>query len=228
MQAGSLGGNATPTVVGNSIIVAGPGQYYAFDRATGAVNHFLQTTLSGGGGATVPFDAQHDQFYVPDAGALTAYHYGDNDRITQLWSISHGIDVQPFVALAADGRVYTESSSGILEVDPATGQVLKTAPEANANFHQLLITGHFLWVGGDQVTAYDLDTLSAVATLQLPQGGGPFDLTPVAADDSHLVVEYHASSGQGFAVFSVPEPIAAWGVLGGIALCVRRRSPAFG
>ena len=47
-QIGSFGGQSIPTVVGSSIVLAGPGQYYAFDQATGAANHFWS------GGTTDP------------------------------------------------------------------------------------------------------------------------------------------------------------------------------
>lgn len=219
IQPGSLGGNATPTVVENSIVAAGPGQYYAYDRATGATNHFLQSALSGGGGATIPYDAQRREFYVPDVGGLTAYQYTDNSHITQLWSVSHAIGAEPFVALAADGRIYTEGSDGLLELDPATGQVLHSVPEDVPQFRQLLITGNDLWVGGDGITAYDLNTLSPVVTLHLPPGFENFGLTPVAADDSHLVLQY----ATGFAVYSVPESAGLlWGPIA-IALCARSR-----
>src|SRR5205814_7786176 len=56
-QQGGFGGSSMPTVVGNSIILAGPGQYYAFDRSTGATNHFQAGGISGGGGTTVAYDA---------------------------------------------------------------------------------------------------------------------------------------------------------------------------
>jgi len=61
---GQFGGDSIPTVVGNSIVLAGPGQYYAFDQATGAANHFWSGGINGGGGTTVAYDAARQQFYV--------------------------------------------------------------------------------------------------------------------------------------------------------------------
>jgi len=48
-QTGEFGGDSISTVVGTSVVVAGQGQYYAFDEATGAVNHFWSGNISGGG-----------------------------------------------------------------------------------------------------------------------------------------------------------------------------------
>src|SRR6267154_4836637 len=63
-QTGEFGGDSIPTVVGASVVVAGPGQYYAFDQATGAANHFWSGGIEGGGGTTVAYDAARQQFYV--------------------------------------------------------------------------------------------------------------------------------------------------------------------
>src|SRR5882757_2239639 len=81
-QIGSFGGSYIPTVVGSSIVLAGPGQYYAFDQARGAPNHFWSGGISGGGGTTVAYDAARQQFYVREfygyfdqIPTLSAYHY---------------------------------------------------------------------------------------------------------------------------------------------------------
>ena len=63
-QSGQFGGSSMPTVVGNSIVLAGPGQFYAFDRDTGAPNHFHQGTVHGGGGTTVAYDSARQHIYV--------------------------------------------------------------------------------------------------------------------------------------------------------------------
>jgi len=88
-QTGEFGGQSIATVVGNSIVLVGPGQYYAFDQVTGAANHFWSGGVSGGGGSTVAYDATRQQFYVledydPDT-TLSAYHYTDNFHIELLW-----------------------------------------------------------------------------------------------------------------------------------------------
>ena len=44
--------------------MAGPGQYYALDRTTGAANHFHSGNVEGGGGTTVAYDSARHQFYV--------------------------------------------------------------------------------------------------------------------------------------------------------------------
>src|SRR5215467_1512680 len=89
-QTGEFGGDSIPTVVGTSIVLAGPGQYYAFDQATGAANHFWSGNIEGGGGSTVAYDASRQQFYVLEdyndgTPTLSAYHYIDNAHITLLW-----------------------------------------------------------------------------------------------------------------------------------------------
>lgn len=53
---GDFGGQSIPTIVGDSVVLAGPGQYYAFDQTTGARNHFHSGDIHGGGGTTVAFD----------------------------------------------------------------------------------------------------------------------------------------------------------------------------
>src|SRR6266481_3125973 len=63
-QSGEFGGQSIPTVVGNSIVLVGPGQYYAFDQATGAANHFWSGNIYGCCGSTVAYDAARRQFYV--------------------------------------------------------------------------------------------------------------------------------------------------------------------
>jgi hypothetical protein len=56
-QTGQFGGDSIPTVVGDSIILAGPYQYYAFDRATGAVQRAVRTDTA----------AAHDFRASPDS-----------------------------------------------------------------------------------------------------------------------------------------------------------------
>ena len=63
-QAGFGGEAAILTVVGNSIVHILPTQYFAFDQATGAVNHFWAGPFTDGGGSTVAYDAARQQFYV--------------------------------------------------------------------------------------------------------------------------------------------------------------------
>jgi hypothetical protein len=87
-QTGEFGGQSIATAVGSSIVLVGPGQYYAFDQATGAENHFWSGGVSGGGGTTVAYDAALQQFYVLEdydpTPTVSAYHYTDNAHITLL------------------------------------------------------------------------------------------------------------------------------------------------
>ena len=144
MQTGYFGGDSIPTVVGNSIVLAGPGQYYAFDQATGAANHFWNGGIFGGGGTTVACDAARQQFYVLedyDTGAtpLSAYHYTDNAHITILWQrTGAGVGYGGSVAIGPTGNVYSAGFSVIWELDPATGTTLRSIP---APFPYFLRTG---------------------------------------------------------------------------------------
>ena len=92
-QFGEFGGQSIPTVVGSSVVLAGPGHYYAFDQATGAMNQFWSGGQHGGGGTTVAYDAARQQFYVLEyyndpTPQLSAYHYTDNalQRGFRVWA----------------------------------------------------------------------------------------------------------------------------------------------
>jgi len=110
-QTGEFGCQSIPTVVGNSIVLVGPGQYYAFDQVTGAANHFWSGGVSGGGGSTVAYDATRQQFYVledydPDT-TLSAYHYADNFHIKLLWQrTGDGVGYGGSVAIGPRQRLF--------------------------------------------------------------------------------------------------------------------------
>jgi outer membrane protein assembly factor BamB len=143
-QTGSFGGFSIPTVVGSSIVLAGPGQYYAFDQVTGAANHFWNGGIFGGGGTTVAYDGARQQFYVLedyDTGAtpVSAYHYTDNAHITLLWQrTGAGVGNIGSVAIGPTGNVYSAGNGVIWELDPATGATLRSI---SLRFPILLRTG---------------------------------------------------------------------------------------
>ena len=152
-QTGEIGGASIPTVVGSSIVLAGPGQYYAFDQATGEANHFWSGGIEGGGGSTVAYDAARQQFYVledydPDT-TLSAYHYTDNAHITLLWQrTGEGVGYGGSVAIGPTGNVYSAGNTVIWELDPATGTTLRSIPGSFANGVTPALTSNVLWIIG--------------------------------------------------------------------------------
>ena len=168
-QTGSFGGYSIPTVVGSSIVLAGPGQYYAFDQATGAANHFWSSTagLQGGGGTTIAYDAARQQLYVLEyyndstTPTLSAYHYTDNFNITLLWQrVGEGVGYGGSVAIGPTGNVYSAGKSVIWELDPVTGTTLRSISGSFATSVTPALTNDVLWIiGEDQVFAYDLVTM---------------------------------------------------------------------
>ena len=157
-QSGLFGGQSMPTVVGNSIILASPFQYYAFDRTTGAPNHFYATGGSGGGGTTVAYDAARGQFYVNEVYSdatptLSAYHYIDNDHDFALCGNGTGAvlvrDSQ--VAIGPDGKVYSAGNIVIWESrSDHTGSTLRTIPGHFANGSDALLSNGVMWTFSDQ------------------------------------------------------------------------------
>jgi hypothetical protein len=139
-QTGEFGGQSIPTVVGSSIVLVGPAQYYAFDQATGAANHFWSGGISGGGGTTVAYDVARQQFYVLEdyndpTPTISAYQYTDNAHITLLWQrIGAGVGGGGSVAIGPNGNVYSAGNSVIWELDPATGTTLRSIPGSFAKW----------------------------------------------------------------------------------------------
>jgi outer membrane protein assembly factor BamB len=214
IQPGSLGGATAPTLMGQSLLGAGPGQYYAYDQATGQVNHFVASALSGGGGAVIASDLARKQFYVPDGGWLTAYSYVDNDHITQLWSVAMS-SLANAISLGKNGDIYTATSSRLIELDPATGQELRSVSGTFAPYAPPVVQGDYVWVGGSRLYAYDMATLTPIVSMPAASPDY-YSYLPAAADDSHLIVNYvnGVGSNRGFLVYAVPEPSAGICTLG--------------
>jgi hypothetical protein len=233
---GNYGGSSLPTLVGgNTIVLAGPGQYYAIDRATGAQNHFQNGNILGGGGDAVVYDAARSAFYVLDAydgldNALTAYHFGGSyNAITRLWQkTGTGVADAGQVALDASGNLYSVDPSNLVEFDPATGNILRSRTgQSFAPTVAPLIAGNILWAYDyDNDYAYDLTTLERVATFPSTRLGMNFVFdSPGAVDDFHYVLDHERIvNSPGFDVYAAPEP----GALGtlfipALALAARRR-----
>jgi outer membrane protein assembly factor BamB len=214
-QTGSFGGSSIPTVVGNSIVLAGPGQYYAFDQATGTPNHFWSGNISGGGGTTVAYDAARQQFYVLEfyndpTPTLSAYHYTDNAHITLLWQrTGAGVGGGGSVAIGSTGNVYSAGNTVIWELDPATGTTLRPISGSFANAVTPALTNNVLWIIGEtQVFAYDLVTLQLLRSFDGSRGSlnSAYD-SPGAFADGYFVLDYGTIYGSpGFDVYSAPTP----------------------
>ena len=211
-QTGEFGGDSIPTVVGTSVVVAGPGQYYAFDQATGAANHFWSGGIEGGGGATVAYDAARQQVYVLEAydpdTTLSAYHYTDNFHITLLWQrTGAGVGNGGSVAIGPTGNVYSAGNTTIWELDPATGGTLRFIPGSFANGVTPALTNNVLWIIGESQTfAYDLTTLQQLRALNGSRGSlnSAYD-SPGAFADGYFVLDYGNIYGSpGFDVYSAP------------------------
>ncbi|MGE5213409.1 MAG: hypothetical protein ACM3NN_06935 [Nitrospirota bacterium] len=209
-QDGQFGGQSIPTVVGSSIVLAGPGQYYAFDQATGSANHFWAGNVYGGGGSTVAYDATRHEFYVVEAyddstPVLSAYHYTDNAHITLLWQrTGDGVGSQS-VAISPTGKVYSAGGSVIWELNPATGATLRSIPGSFAGVPAL--TNNVLWIfGNGQTFAYDLVTLQLLRAFN----GGGFESSyrsPGAFTNGYFVLDYGNIVGYpSFDVYGSPLP----------------------
>jgi len=213
-QSGDFGGDSIPTVVGTSIVLAGPGQYYAFDQATGAENHFWSGGVSGGGGTTVAYDASRQQFYVLEdynpTPAVTAWNYTDNAHIALLWQRSGaGVYGGAGVAIGPTGKVYSAGDSVIWELDPATGATLRSIPGSFASGVSPAVTHNVLWIMGESQTfAYNLTTLQLLRAFDGSRGSlnTPHD-SPGAFADGYFVLDYGVNYGSpGFDVYRGTDP----------------------
>jgi len=214
-QFGLFGGQSIPTVVGSSIVLAGPNQYYAFDQATGEENHFWSGGGFGGGGTTVAYDAARQQFYVLEdydgtTPTLSAYHYTDNDHIRLLWHrTGAGVGGGGSAAIGPTGKVYSAGNSVIWELNPTTGATLRSIPGSFANGVTPALTNNILWIGGEeQVFAYDLVTLQLSRAFNGSRGSlnTPYD-GPGAFADGYFVLDYGVSYGShSFDVYRAPTP----------------------
>jgi len=214
-QYGLFGGQSIPTVVGSSIVLAGPNQYYAFDQVTGAENHFWSGGGFGGGGTTVAYDAARQQFYVLEdyngtTPTLSAYHYTDNDHIRLLWHrTGAGVGLGGSVAISPTGKVYSAGNSVIWELDPATGATLRSIAGSFASGVTPALTNNVLWImGEEQVFAYDLVTLQLLRAFNGSRGSlnTAYD-GPGAFADGYFVLDYGVSYGShSFDVYRAPPP----------------------
>jgi hypothetical protein len=235
---GRFTADSMPTVAGNSVIVAGVDQYYAYDQLTGATNHFFGGTTSGGGGTTPAFDAARMQFYVRDniAKVLTAFSYTSNSVITQKWQVPESVfSGGGSVSIGAGGGVYIASAldGSILKRDPADGHILQSltglalskdiTPSLSSN--ALFLEGNA--PGGPKTEIFDLNTLTHIKSL--PGGRGdsntPFQSSGAVFDYGYVQYLFPQSSAGAFEVYvAIPEPSTiGLTLLAFAALATRRR-----
>jgi hypothetical protein len=211
---GSFGGQSIPTLVGDSVVLAGPGQFYAFRQATGGMNHFLSGNTSGGGGTTAAFDAARMQFYIsetvggnPGGNRLTAFKYTSNSNISQLWQIG-GIGAS--VAIGSSGLVYAASNSLLQEIDPTNGNILRSLNGLTlANGFTPALSANSIFLDSEGTTdIYDINSLALLKSLPGSRGdvNTPYD-SPGAVFDFGYVIDYGTILNKpGFDVYFVPEP----------------------
>jgi hypothetical protein len=213
-----------PSVMGNRLLVANPNQYYAFDRSTGAGNHFYNGPSTGVGAATPVVDVVRNQFYVEQlyggtTMALTAYS-NNNGAINQIWQDTGEGIYNGGVALGSDGKLYSADRSSLVEIDPINGQILRSVTGHFAAGNAPIVSDGYVWEFGpggpgilNDTLVYRLSDLSLVATFPGTRESlnTPYDGIG-ALDDTHLIIDYGDIVGSpGFDVYSasaIPEPAA--------------------
>jgi hypothetical protein len=225
-RAGEHGTDSAPTLAGDYLILTGPGQGNAYHLGGGEHRFFQVGFGSGGGGNVAAYDATRNQIYQLASTELAAWSLDGTGPLEKKWRLDNfGSNIGRSVAIGPDGKVYTTVPAGLQEIDPDTGTVLRLVP---GKFHQgesPIIQDGYVWVGGRQVHAFDLATLSLAVSLP----ASPLETywyAPVAMDDSHLIVEYGNGAGidRGFMVYAVPEPMGVATLLPGAALLLLRRA----
>jgi hypothetical protein len=240
---GLLAGNARASVIGNSVIVANVGHYYAINRTTGSVNHFYNKTLSGGDAYTPVVDASRNQFYIlgdfgnsPTVRTLVAYGYAPaTGAISQLWTkTGTGIGTGN-VALGPDGSIYGADQNTLVRFDPANGNILQSVAGSFSRGTTPLLNNGFVWevtpgtVARADTIAYRLSDLGQAGYVTGTSGYSATTYDGESAlENTHYLFDFTAvSDTPGFMVYTgteVPEP-ATIGILWicGSALLVRRR-----
>jgi hypothetical protein len=213
-------GGGFPALVGNSLVCASPGRYYAIDQTSGAVNQFQAGGLSGGGNATPAYDPVRDQFYILEmfnspTPVLSAYHYSGNGSISLLWQRSGpGFNAGSGLALDADGNIYTAASTTLQKLDPSDGATIDSATPPSAFIAGMapILNAGYIWADtGSQSLAFDLETLSLAGTFPGMRGSSntPFKARGVLGDSAYVMDLTGISPQQGFKVYMVPEPVTA-------------------
>ena len=229
-QTGALGSQSgIPTIVGNSVVLIGGDDYYAFDQTTGAANHFHNGTTCCGAGSTAVYDASRNELYVlsyytgqESSHTLSAYHYTSNNDISLLWQRTGSFG--DAVAIGPTGNVYCigNGDSQLWELDPVTGNTMRFISGSFQGAPSL--SDGVLWIrSGNQVQTYDLLTLQLLRSFNGHSTGSSIG----AISDGHFLLDYGITfGGHGFDVYAgpVPEPtVMVLLAIGGIALISSQR-----
>lgn len=198
-----FGDFSVPTVVGSSLIVTGPAQYYAYDRSTGDVNHFHSGLAAGGGGATAAYDADRRQFYILEMlaetsgdlrGRLSAWSYENHDTIGMLWRSPEAvIESGSGVAIDDEGFVWAAGGDRLIKIDPDSGATVGTAFGWFANGIVPIVSADFVWTfDGSQIgetVVYDRRSLTEVRRFPGSRGSlnNPFGAPGALAHDAFIL-----------------------------------------
>lgn len=209
-QAWPPGTDAIPTLVGHSIVIAGPGQACAYDLETGAPNCFFAGGVSGGGGITVAYDAARRNIYVVaddyTVTALSAFRYTSNAQIEPLWERTGPGIGNGAVAIGPDGKVYAVAGS-IVEFDPDTGMTLRSVTSPWGSYLTPAITAGTIWMtagSSSRTMAYDLSTFQLARSFPGDNFGNTYT-SPGAFADGYAVLDHGIIVGSpGFDVYAAP------------------------
>jgi hypothetical protein len=210
-----------PTIVEDSLVVAGPCHYYAYDLETGAVNQLHAGGCYGGGGTTVTYDAQRRQVYILDSydvdngaqyDALTAWTYNSKDDIQLAWTKRES-DYWPSDGLALDdeGYLWTTTYDRLLKIDPDTGETVASVDGQFASGMRPVVSGDYVWTYTPTwrllTVVYDRRTLVEAATFPGTQGdtNSPFSAPGALAESAFLRENGRFYMNWGFDVF-LPVP----------------------
>ena len=205
---GSFGGYSFPTVAGESLILASPGQYYAFDIHTGQRNHFQNGNISGGGGNTAAYDESRNQLYILEYfetsdAFLSAYRVIDNNNITLLWQ-EEGLDIWAgnAAALDSEGYIYSIGGGTLAVRNPETGDVMDSVVGSFANGMAPILSDEYIWTfSNSETNVYDRASLKWVTSLPGTRGNSNTPWKSIGAlTDTHFVMDNQQGSG-GFDVF---------------------------
>lgn len=181
-QSGDLGSSSIPAIVGDSVVVVGYGNGYAFDRTTGAKNNFfVDPTSNLNGGAPVACNARRGEFYFKvDYSArsetkVRAFRYNNNSSIQLLWTrTTPYVQFGGTVTIGPDDNLYVVGSGEIAILNPDDGSTIKSIPFPFVNGCGPILTRRVLWVYSDtQTYAYDSQSLEL---LRVFNGSAGFNL----------------------------------------------------
>ena len=193
---------ALPTLVGNSIVIAGT----AYDVDTGTPNLFL---FMGGENKTVSYDSARRNIYISEfdsaGSSLRAYRYINNAQIDFLWQhFGPGVGWDS-AAIGPDGKLYSNGDSHLVEIDPDTGALLRSVYGVFATDSVPSLTAGMIWTNSSRdTTAYDLHTFQPARTFPGANFANTYEASG-AFTDGYFVLDHGVLVGnRGFDVYGAP------------------------